>query len=91
MLHQLRQMAQHWKDVQLIVRGEREQWLGFQVDYAEPESVRSALDQAISQTSELLKEYLDHDVLAITSARRGQEDQARQNVPSRLVTGLMQD
>ncbi len=86
-LDQLRQMAENWEDVQLIVRGDREQWLGFQVSHAQPESVRNTLDQAISQASELLKEYVDHDVVAITSARRGQEDHARQNGPPRLVTG----
>ena len=64
-----------------------EQWLGFQVSYAQPESVRNALDQAIGQANELIKEYLNHDVVAITSARRGQEDHARQNGPHGLVRG----
>ena len=87
-LHRLRQLAQDWKEVQLIVREGREQseqWLGFQVGYAQPESVRNALDQAISQANELIKEYLDHDVVAITSARRGREDHARQNAPHGLL------
>ena len=87
MLHQLRQLAQDWNDVQLIVQGEeddQEQWLGFQVSYAQPESARNSLDQAISQATELIKEYLDHDVVAITSARRGQEGHARQNGPHGL-------
>ena len=81
-LHRLRQLAQDWKGVQFIVQDDREQWeqwLGFQVSPAEPESARKALDQAISQTNELIKEYLNHDVVAITSARRGQEGHARQN------------
>ena len=76
-LDQLRQLAQHWKDVQLIVKGSREQWLGFQVSPIQPESARAALDQAISQVKELIQEHLDHDVVAITSARRGQEDHAQ--------------
>ena len=76
-LQQLRQLAQDWKDVQLIVRGSREQWLGFQVSRIQPESARNALDQAIGQADELIKKHLDHDVVAITSARLGQEDHAR--------------
>ena len=88
-LNQLRQLAQDWKEVQLIVQGDREQWLGFQVSHAQPEPARNALDQAISQTNELIKEYLDHDVVAITSARRGQEDHAQQNAPHGLV--LLED
>ena len=80
-LHQLRQLAQDWKEVQLIVRGDREQWLGFQVSHSQPESARSALDQAISQANELIKEYLDLDVVAVTSARRGQEDHTQQMGP----------
>ena len=78
-LHQLRQLAQAWKDVQLIVRDDpddREQWLAFRVSPAQPESARSALDKAIGQATELIREYVDHDVVAITSARRGQEDPA---------------
>lgn len=78
-LDRLQQLAQGWKDVQLIVRddqGQREQWLGFQVGRAQPEYARIALDQAISQANELIKEYLDRDVAAITSTRRGQERQA---------------
>ena len=77
-LHELRQQAQHWKNVQLLVQGDREQWLGFQASHAQPESVRNALDQAISQANELIKEHLDQDVVAITSARREREDRARQ-------------
>ena len=87
-LHRLRQLARDWKDVQLIVqddREQREQWLGFQVSHAQPESVRNALDQAFSQANELIKEYLDHDVVAITSARRGQEDHTRQDGPNVLL------
>ncbi len=90
-LDRLRQMAQDWKDVQLIVRGEREQWMGFQVSHGPTESDRNALDEAIRQTSELLKEHIDHDVVALTSALREQENQGRQNGPPRLVTGLGQD
>ncbi len=78
-LHQLRQLAQTWQDVQLVVQDDpddREQWLVFQVSHAQPESARNALDQAISKTNELIKRYLDHDVVAITSARRGQEGHA---------------
>ena len=77
-LHRLRRLAQDWKGVQLIVqddRERREQWLGFQVGRTQPESARKALDQAISQANELLKEYLDHDVIAITSARHGRGGQ----------------
>ena len=86
-LHQLRQLAQDWNDVQLIVDGDEEQWLGFQVSHAQPESARNALDQAITQANELIKEYLDHDVVAITSALSGQEDHARQNG----THGLLED
>ncbi len=84
-LHQLRKLAQDWKSVQLIVQGDREQWLGFQVSHAQPEAVRNALDQAISQTNELIKEYVDNDVVAITSARRGQEGQIQQDDSHSLV------
>ncbi len=83
-LHRLRQLAQDWKNVQLIVQDDPEQgeqWLGFQVSHAQPESARIALDQAIGQAKELIKEYLDYDVVAIAPARRGQEDHARQNGP----------
>ena len=72
-LHRLRQLAKDWKDVQLIVRDDweqREQWLGFRVGHAPRESVRNALDQAFSQANELIKEYLDQDVVSLTSARR---------------------
>ena len=86
-LHQLRQLAQNWKEVQLIVQGDREQWLGFQASHAQPESVRNALDQAIGQANDLIKEYLDHDVVAITSARRGEDDNAQQDCPHGLVGG----
>ena len=89
-LHRLRQLAQNWKEVQLIVRDDREQreqWLGFQVGHAQPKSARNALDQAIGQANELIEEYLDHDVVAMTSARRGQGDHARQDGSSRLVRG----
>jgi hypothetical protein len=78
-LHQLRQLAQAWEDVRLIVQDDpddREQWLAFQVSHAQPEAARNALDQAISQANELIKGYVDHDVVAITSARGGQEDHA---------------
>ena len=87
-LHRLRQLAQDWKEVQLIVRDDRdqwEQWLGFQVSHAPPESARNALDQAISQANELINEYLDHDVVAITSVRRGQDDHAQQGSPHGLL------
>ncbi len=83
-LQRLQQLAQGWKDVQLIVqddREQREQWLGFQVGRAQPEYARKALDQAISQANELIKEYLDRNVVAITSTRRGQADHAWQNGP----------
>ena len=83
-LSQLRQLAEGWKEVQLIVRGSREQWLGFQVSRTQPESARNALDQAISQATELIKGHLDHDVVAITSTRPGQEDHARQSGPHGL-------
>ena len=89
-LHRLRQLAQDWKDVQLIVRDDQEQWeqwLGFQVSHAQPESARNALDQAISQANELIEEYLDHDVVAIVSARRGQQDHAQQEWSSQPVRG----
>ena len=92
-LHRLQQLAQGWEKVQLTIQDDREQWdrweqwLGFQVSQVPPESARIALDQAISQASELLKEYLDHDVVAITSARRGQEDHARPNGPNGFVGG----
>ena len=85
-LHRLRQQAEDWKDVRLIVRDSREQWLGFQASPAHPESVRNALDRAIGQANELIREYLDHDVVALTSAQRGQEAHARQD-GSRLVGG----
>ena len=77
-LDQLRQLAQDWKDVQLTVQGDREQWLGFQVTRTQPESARNALDEAIGQANELIREYLDQDVVALTSARGGQEEYARQ-------------
>lgn len=76
-LQQLRQLAHDWNDVKLIVRGSREQWLGFQASQAQPESARIALDQAICRTNELIKEHLDDDVVAITSVRRGREGHAQ--------------
>ncbi len=87
-LHRLRQLARDWKDVRLIVRDDRdqgEQWLGFQVSHAQPDYARNALDQAISQAAELIEEYLDHDVAAMNSARRGQEDRARRSGPHVLL------
>ena len=87
-LHRLQRMAQDWKEVQLIVRDDQEQseqWLGFQVSHAEPETARNALDQAISQTNELIREYLDHDVVAMTSGRRGLEGRARRSGPHSLL------
>ena len=89
-LHRLWQLAQDWKEVQLIVRDDREQgeqWMGFQVSHAQPESARNSLDQAISQANELIKEYLDHDIVAVTSARRGHEVHAQQYGPP----GLFED
>ena len=83
-LHRLRQLAQDWKEVQLIVRDDEEQseqWLGFQVSHAQPEFARNALDQAIGQANELIREYLDDDVVAITSGRRGLEDHVQQSGP----------
>ena len=82
MLHRLRRLAQGWKEVQLVVRDDREQpeqWLGFQVGHAPPEAARSALDQAMVQASELIKESLDRDVVSMASTRRGQEGHAQQN------------
>ena len=84
-LHQLRQLAEGWKDVELIVQGDREQWLGFQVSHAQPESVRNTLDLAIGQASELIKEHVDQDAVAITSARRGQKGHAQQIDPHGLL------
>ena len=87
-LHRLRQLARDWNEVQLLVRDDRdrrEQWLGFQVSHAQPEAARNALDQAISQANELIKEYLDHDVVALTSARRAHEDHAQQNSPNGML------
>ena len=89
-LHRLRQLAQDWKDVRLIVRDSHEQWLGFQVSHAPPESARNALDQAIGQANELIRGFVDDDVVAITSARRGQEDRARQNGSHGPVGGSRQ-
>ena len=83
-LNRLRQLAQDWTEVQLIIQDDRErmeQWLGFQVSHTQPQTARNALDRAISQATELIREYLDHDVVAITSARRGEEDYAQQNGP----------
>ena len=61
--------------------------MGFQVSHAQPESARNSLDQAISQANELIKEYLDHDIVAVTSARRGHEVHAQQYGPP----GLFED
>ena len=72
-LQQLRKLAQDWEEVQLIVRGDREQWLGFRVSHAQPESARDSLDQAISQANEVIREYLDNDVVAMNLARPRQE------------------
>ena len=70
-VQRLWRLAKDWKNVQLIVRGDREQWLGFQVSHGQPESARESLDQAIRQANELIKQYLDQEVVAITSARLG--------------------
>ena len=64
-----------------------EQWLGFQVTHAQTETARNALDQAISQANELIKEYLNDDIVALTSTRIGQETHALQNGP----VGLLED
>ena len=69
LLHRLQQLAQDWKHVQLIIGDEREQseqWLGFQVIHFQPESARKILDQAISQTTDLIKQ----EVFAIASTPR---------------------
>ena len=46
-----------------------------------------SLGPRIGQANELIKEYLDHDVVALTSVRRGQEDHARQSDPQVLLRG----
>ena len=69
LLHRLQQLAQDWEHVQLIIGYEREQseqWLGFQVIHFQPESARKILDQAISQTTDLIKQ----EVFAIASTPR---------------------
>ena len=63
---------------------------GFQVSHVQPEPVRNALDQAIGQANELIKEYLGRGVAAITSARGGQENPAQQNGPHGFVRGWRQ-
>ena len=60
---------------------------GWQVDRAQPGTARNNLDQAISQANELTKEYLDDDIVALTSARSGQGDHAQQNG----AHGLLED
>ena len=76
-LDRLRERAQGWKDVQLlVVEDDEEQWLGFQVSHAEPESARRVLDRAIGEADELIKEYLDQEAVALASASRGQNDLA---------------
>ena len=93
-MRRLRKLAQDWDGVQLIVKDDRErweQWLGFQVSHAQPETARNALDKAISQANELIKEYLDDDIVSLTSARRGQEDHAHRNGPHALMEGKGQD
>ena len=70
LLHRLRQLAQHWQHVQLIIEDDidqSEQWLGFRVIDCQPESARKALDQAIRQATDLIKQ----DVFAISSASKG--------------------
>ena len=89
-MHRLRKLARDWEGVQLIVKDDRErweQWLGFQANRDRPETARNALDQAISQANELIKEYMDDDIVALTSARHGQENHALQSGPH----GLLED
>lgn len=74
-LEQLQQLAKSWTDVELLVRNDeesREQWLAFQVRYGPPEACRAALDKAIGQANELVKEYLDHDLVALATALESQ-------------------
>ena len=69
LLHRLQQLAQDWKHVKLIIGDEKEhseQWLGFQVSHAQPESARKSLDQAISQATDLIKQ----EVFAISAVPR---------------------
>ncbi len=89
-MHRLRKLSHDWDGVKLIVKDDMErceQWLGFQVTHAQTETARNALDQAISQANELIKEYLNDDIVALTSARIGQETHALQNGP----VGLLED
>ena len=70
LLHRLRQLAHDWQHVQLIIEDDSdqsEQWLGFRVIDCQPESARKALDQAIRQATDLIKQ----DVFAISSASKG--------------------
>jgi hypothetical protein len=58
-LQRILDQSQGWCDVELVVEGRREQWLGFSVQSGLPDKVRRALDEAIGQTTNLIKEYLD--------------------------------
>src|SRR5919106_6683815 len=46
-LCRLHELAQDWPDVELVLEGTREQWLGFRLRSGQPNSARAALDRAI--------------------------------------------
>jgi hypothetical protein len=57
--------------VELVIEGRREQWLRFGVQSGLPDKVRRALDEAIGQTTNLIKEYLDEEAVSVGSTRQG--------------------
>jgi hypothetical protein len=65
-LPRLQELAQGWLDVELVLEGTREQWLGFRVWSGQPDSARAALDRAIGQTTTLIKGYLSQEVVAMS-------------------------
>ena len=71
MLQRIQDQSQGWCDVELVVEGRREQWLRFGVQSGLPDRVRRALDEAIGQTTNLIKEYLDDEAVSVGSTRQG--------------------
>jgi hypothetical protein len=69
-LQQVLDQSQEWRDVELVLEGRREQWLGFSAQPGIPDLVRQALDKAIGQTTNLIKEYLDDEAVSVGSTRQ---------------------
>lgn len=80
-LSRLQELSQIWKGVDLVVEGQREQWLGFRAHPGQPDAVRRHLDQTIGQATALVKEYLDQEVVNMTALHQSLQRPRRWNIP----------